>query len=110
MFVQQGEDGIVHALLGPAEIKTTLRKRNAVEIRCATNYPFGNLLEYDIKARHGFRFSIRVPTWALYDSSGIEINGGKAHHLKPDNATGLHEVIVPAGKTKIEIWFGANVR
>ena len=110
MFVKQGDEGIAHALLGPANLRTTLGKRNKVHIQCTTNYPFGHLLEYQIKARHAFRFSIRVPSWALNDSSGIEVNGGKAHHLRPDNSTGLHEVIVPAGKTKIEIWFGAKVR
>jgi Beta-L-arabinofuranosidase, GH127 len=110
MFMKQGEDGIAHALLGPAELKTILGTRNEIRIRCTTNYPFANLLEYHIKARHPFRFLIRVPAWALDDSSGIQINDGKTHHLKPDNVTGLHEVIVSPGKTKIEIWFGAQVR
>jgi hypothetical protein len=110
MFVKDGEDGIAHALLGPSELRTTLGKRNDVHIRCTGNYPFGGLLEYHIKARHAFRFSIRVPSWALNGTSGIEINGGKTQHLQPHNSTGMHEIIVPAGRTKIEIWFGAEVR
>lgn len=110
-FVKDGDDGLAHTLLGPAEVHTDLQTRNKIRIRCTTNYPFTNLLEYHIKARHSFRFSVRVPSWADPATSGIEFShNGKQLPLKPDNHTGLHTVVIPAGKTTFEIWFGANLR
>lgn len=110
MFVKDGADGLAHALLGPVHVNTTLKKRNKVRIRCDTNYPFTNYLNYEIKARSAFRFSFRVPGWAVLNESGLSVDSGKQHRLKPDNATGMHTMIIPAGRTRVEVWFGAKVR
>ena len=110
MFVRYGEQGIAHAVLGPANLRTALWNRNQINIRCDTNYPFSNYLSYDIKARYAFRFSIRVPSWAVLEESGIWIDSGERHDLKPDNTTGMHALIIPSGRTRIEVKFGAKVR
>ena len=110
-FVQDGEDGLVHTLLGPAELRITLQEYNSIRIRCKTNYPFTNFLTYFIRARHAFRFSVRVPSWANLTTSGYEFsNDGTQIPLSPSNHTGLHTFTMPAGKTQLEVWFGASVR
>lgn len=109
-FVKVGEHGLAHALLGPTHVSTTLKKHNDVRIRCDTNYPFTNYLNYEIKAASAFRFSFRVPGWAVLDESSVRLDSGKAHRLKPDNATGLHTIVVPAGRTRVEVSFGAEIR
>jgi len=101
---------LAHALLGPAHVSTTLMKRNKVRIRCETNYPFANYLNYEIKAKSTFRFSFRVPSWAILDESSVWVDSGKEHRLTPDSATGLHTLIIPAGRTRVEVLFGARVR
>ncbi|KIW64641.1 hypothetical protein PV04_09564 [Phialophora macrospora] len=110
MFVKDGEDGLAHALLGPAHVSATLRKRNHVRVRCDTNYPFSNYFSYEIRATRAFRFSFRVPSWALPDTSAVVVDSGKRHSLKPDNATGLHTMVIPAGRTRVEVSFGAVLR
>ncbi|EXJ84286.1 hypothetical protein A1O3_04953 [Capronia epimyces CBS 606.96] len=110
LFVQVGEDGLAHALLGPAQVSTTLKNRNQVQIRSHTNYPFSNYLSYDIEATSSFRFSFRVPSWAILEESGVWVDSGKEHPLQPDAATGLHTMAVPAGRSRIEAAFGAKVR
>lgn len=110
MFVKDGDDGLAHALLGPAHVRATLKKRNNVRIRCETNYPFTNYFNYEITARRAFRFSFRVPAWALLDKSVVVVDSGKHHSLKPDNATGLHTLIVPSGRTRVEVSFSAELR
>ncbi|RMZ75343.1 hypothetical protein DV738_g5535, partial [Chaetothyriales sp. CBS 135597] len=111
-FVRDGHDGLVHSLLGPAEVRTTLLPdSNKVHIRCSTNYPFANLVEYSIRASRPFRFSIRVPAWANLTQSGMEFNHDDTQlPLHPDSHTGLHTVTIPAGRTTLEIWFGADIR
>ena len=110
MFVKDGEDGLAHVLLGPAHVSATLKKRNEVRIRCDTNYPFSNYFSYEITARHAFRFSLRVPFWAVLETSSFKVDSGKHHALKADNATGLHTLVIPAGRTRLEVSFGAEVR
>lgn len=112
MFIKVGEDGIVHALLGPAQVSTTMMKRNnQIRIRCETNYPFSNHLNYEIKARSSFRFSFRVPSWAILEDSGVSVGSGQEQApLHPDHTTGLHIMTVPAGTTRIEVVFGARIR
>ncbi|KAI1610837.1 hypothetical protein EDD36DRAFT_442563 [Exophiala viscosa] len=109
-YVKVGEDGLAHALLGPTHVSTTLGKHNHVRIRCDTNYPFTNYLNYEIKAKSAFRFSFRVPGWAILDESSVRIDSGEVHQLKPDNATGLHTIIIPARRTRVQVMLGAKVR
>jgi hypothetical protein len=110
LYVRVGNQGLAHAVLGPAQVDIVLKKRNKVRIRCETNYPFSNYLNYEIEARQAFNFSFRVPSWAVLEKSGLWIDSGQKHHLKPDNATGLHTLIIPAGRTRLEVTFGAEVR
>ncbi|KIV93521.1 hypothetical protein PV10_04731 [Exophiala mesophila] len=110
MYLKDGDEGLVHAVLGPAQVSTTLKGENPVVIQCETKYPFINVLNYEIKARYPFKFSFRVPSWVVLSESGVWIDGGAKHHLKPNEATGLHTMVVPAGLTHIEVKFGAEIR
>ena len=110
MFVKDGEDGLAHALLGPAHVTTTLERRNHVRIRCDTNYPFSNYFNYEITAIHAFRFSFRVPSWAVLKMSTLIVDNGRHRTPMPDNATGLHTLVIPPGRTRLEVSFGAKVR
>lgn len=117
-FLRKGEDHVVHALLGPAELRTILhpssggqRGLNKVHISCSTNYPFSHLLEYNITTSSPIYFSFRVPEWNLAPQSGLRVNGqGPALPLEPDLFTGLHTVLLPHGKHSLKVWFGASVR
>jgi len=109
-FVKDGETGLAHALLGPTMVNTVLGRRNRIRIRCETNYPFTNYLDYHIKARHSFTFSFRVPEWAILEESGVWVNQRKQRGIKPNNVTGMHSISIPAGKTRVEVSFGAKVR
>lgn len=109
-FLRDGTEGLVHALLGPAEVRTTFAKGNQVRIRCETNYPFSNYLEYKVKARHAFKFSFRVPSWAIMEDSSFWLNDGPEQRLSPDKTTGMHTIVLPAGRTKLEVNFGAKIR
>jgi hypothetical protein len=110
MFVRDGDDGLAHAILGPAHASAELGKRNKVRIHCRTNYPFTNYLDYEITANRAFRFSFRVPAWTMLNSSVVIVDNGKKHGLKPDNATGLHTIVVSAGRTRVQVSLKAQVR
>ncbi|KPI38106.1 uncharacterized protein AB675_1116 [Cyphellophora attinorum] len=126
-FVREGQDHIVHALLGPGELHTTLHPtsssgkagKNKVHITCDTNYPFTHILTYTVHPHaHPFRFSIRVPEWNIAEQAGIQLfhSGNSSNSsvlpLTPDAHTNLHTLLLPANSSPltIKVWFGASVR
>ena len=124
-FVREGQAHIIHALLGPGELRTSLKPQssdggsngtNKIRITCDTNYPFAHILTYTIDPHtHPFRFSIRVPQWYLPEQSGIQLtddSDSPALPLDPEPDTNLHTVLLPATSSAltIKIWFGATTR
>lgn len=130
-----GRQGIVHAVLGPARVVTNLpttleedddgcRKGNRVEVSCVTEYPFDEVLRYDITAERAFDFSVRVPDWTVLEESSISINSSRnttatnstyptrqqALNLDPSPKTSLHSLPVPAGKSTITYTLSARIR
>ncbi|KAF7329741.1 hypothetical protein MKEN_00237400 [Mycena kentingensis (nom. inval.)] len=102
-FTQPASNAIVHVLLGPFSVATTLPGKNAVKINVDTLYPFGTALTYTVSATKAFNLKIRVPEWAKNSAkSTIAVNGGRATALVPDSMS-LHTVQVKAGKTTVHV-------
>lgn len=108
-FVRDGPDGIAHALLGPAQVRTTTQSGIAVAVTATTNYPFSQLLTYAIAASAPFRFAIRVPAWADANTSQLFVND-RPQQLYPDAHTGMHSALLPAGPSTIDLFLGASIR
>ncbi|KAK5085718.1 hypothetical protein LTR05_005006 [Lithohypha guttulata] len=128
-------NGIAHVVLIPSEIKTVLKQAhvsNHVHIRCNTNYPFTQLLEYHVEAQESFSFSFRVPEWVDLNNpkTGIYLDKSTdlhhTHHptaqkplssrpppgppapLKPDPHTGLHTISLPAGPLHFTVYLSPS--
>ena len=109
-FVRVGDSGLAHVLLGPSEVRTTTSLGAKVHIICETNYPFNYVLYYTIEADKDFAFSIRVPSWALRNSSTVSINGATAFTVSPDLHTGMHIMDITAGNTIVIYELAADIR
>ncbi|EPS93631.1 hypothetical protein FOMPIDRAFT_1063456 [Fomitopsis schrenkii] len=99
---------LVHALLGPATVSTTLADGTTASVTVDTLYPFGSTLTYDITASAPFTFYIRIPAWAQ-DSSSISVNGASASSLTPDANSALQSVPVGSGKTTVQLYLAMQV-
>ena len=110
MFVKVGQDGLGHALLSPAKATATLQNGITVNITCETNYPFSNVLQYNIFASSGFHFYIRTPVWFLPAFSSLVIDGGVPQSLSPDPHTGMIAIHLHAGINQVTYNLGATIR
>lgn len=108
MYGKSGDNGIVHAHLGPAKVTTSLGS-GGVTVDCQTDYPFGDTLTYTVDAASDFDLFIRVPSWATNESN-IQVGGSDASPLSPDDTTGLHKVSLPAGSSKVTYKLGSVIR
>ncbi|OSX58372.1 hypothetical protein POSPLADRAFT_1049571 [Postia placenta MAD-698-R-SB12] len=59
---------LVHALLGPATLGTTLGNAVDTNVTVDTLYPFGSLFSYTIASSAPYTFYIRIPGWANSES------------------------------------------
>jgi len=108
------ETGLVHALLGPSEIKTTVPQRGRVVIRCHTDYPFSDRLTYTISAEKSFDLFLRFPSWAVRSGSSVSITSASGptstHEVNVDEETGLQRLHIPAGKTSVIYTIASAIR
>lgn len=110
-FVESGNNGIAHAMLGPAEVMTTTSANTTVQIICDTNYPFSPILYYRVMASAPFTLFLRVPSWYVAASSSISINeNGAKYPLAPDPHNGLTPVSLPAGPSTVKYTLGADIQ
>lgn len=110
-FVRVGQNGIGHALLGPAEVTTTTNSGTSVTITCNTKYPFDPTLSYKITASAAFTLHLRVPSWYIPTSSYLTINNnGASYPLEPDAHTGMTPISLSAGTTTITLTLDAAIR
>jgi hypothetical protein len=108
-WATSGDSGLVHALLSPSAVTTTLGSGSKVTVQCDTTYPFTNTLNYTIEASAPFTLYLRVPSWYVSTESSVTaIN--RAGSLNPDPATGLHSIPLPAGSSTVQYIIGADVR
>ena len=110
-FVQSGENGIAHALLGPAQVTTTTSAGTRVTVDCNTNYPFGPYLYYDVSASASFTLFLRVPTWYVWANSSVSLDdNGFEYPLAPDVHSGMTPISLSAGNSTLRYTLGANIR
>ena len=107
-WVTIGHSGLAHALLGPSIVQTTING-GSVRVTVDTNYPFNNVLTYNVESDKDFDLHVRVPSWYMPDSSSI-VTGGSSSSLSPDPSTGLHKVFLPAGTSTVTYKLGAAIR
>ena len=110
-FVRVGENGIGHALLGPAQVVTSTLSNTSVTISCDTDYPFGPVLHYSITSSAPFTLHLRVPSWYVPENSSISINDdGAVFPLTPDPRTGMNLIFLPAGNSTVTYTLGATIQ
>ncbi len=110
-FVRVGDNGIGHALLGPAQVTTTTASNTSVSVACDTNYPFSPILNYNITASAPFTLNLRVPSWFIFAKSSISINSnGASYPLDPDPNTGMTPISLPGGISTVQYTLGATIR
>ncbi|KAL1745004.1 hypothetical protein HDZ31DRAFT_82266 [Schizophyllum fasciatum] len=102
-FIDNSDNSLVHALLGPSTLNTTLGNDTDVQVTVDTLYPFGNVLKYSVTASAPFDFKIRVPSWAKTDGSTISVGGGEVKPLEVDSGTSLYKVKIQKGSTDIVV-------
>ncbi|KAB8360817.1 hypothetical protein FH972_024551 [Carpinus fangiana] len=86
-YVLLGDSGLVHALLSPTSVTTTLPNGQKVTVKCDTNYPFADTLTYTVSTTGTFDFYIRAPAWATSSTlSGAQVDSTE------DSSTGLHRI------------------
>ena len=109
-FVRVGSEGVGHALLGPASVKTSTASGTAVEITCRTKYPFEHSLEYEVQASGSFTLYLRVPAWSLYTSQVSIPEENVSFSLSPDSHTGMMPISLDAGNHTVIYYLEADIR
>lgn len=105
-FGLREDGGIIHILLGPAHLKTTIGD-NDVEILVDTDYPFGMTLNYSVSTTSGLDFYVRMPSWASVEST-LQV-GGTAEKLSPSDK-GLQRISLAGGDQKVSVTFDTDKR
>ncbi len=110
-FVRAGDNGIAHALLGPAQVSTSTASNTSVTVASDTSYPFSPILNYNISASAPFTFHFRVPSWYVPANSSVSLNdNGAEYPLAPDPYTGLTPISIPAGNNTVKFTLGAKIQ
>ena len=110
-FVWVGDNGIGHALLGPAQAITSTLSNTSVTIRCDTDYPFSPVLNYSITSSASFTFYLRVPSWYVPTNSSISINhNGAEYPVTPNPRTGMTSIFLTAGNSTVAYTLGAAIQ
>ncbi|KAK0611384.1 hypothetical protein B0T14DRAFT_530262 [Immersiella caudata] len=111
------ETGLVHALLSPSVVNTTIPHKGRVVIECKTDYPFSDRLTYSISAQSSFDLFLRFPTWGVRSESSVQLLSGAAESsseqmntVRVDAETGLHRLSIPAGKSTVVYTIASAVR
>ena len=109
-FVRHGRNGVAHALLGAAEVRTTTGDGVNVHILCRTNYPFDHILHYVVSSDGAFNFSFRVPGWSILEESSVLINDQRPIPLRPDQHSGMQTLNLTSGTHVLVVELGAEIR
>jgi hypothetical protein len=104
VFVTSGNNSILHALLSPAVVTTTLRSGATVTVDCQTNNPFEDTLFYDVTSDRAFDLDVRVPEWA--ESAAL-----MSHHAHGNKvAGGLMRISLPQGISRVMYTLNTGIR
>lgn len=103
-YMKLGEHGLLHALLAPTTVSTMVNG-GQVRVECQTNYPFEDVLQYNIQAEAPFDFNVRQPTWA--ESAVLTSSAGKSMY---DADAGLHKISLPGGVSTVKYQIPMAIR
>ena len=109
-YVRVEQNGIGHALLGPASVSTRTVWGTAVNITCSTAYPFNHILTYKVTTSDSFCLYVRVPSWSLNTSSITLPEESVSFPLLPDPQTGMAMIFLHAGVHTVIYNIDANIR
>lgn len=122
-----GANTLVHMLLSPTSVETevdghlvkgmllievvgVLVNSTAHPVQCTTNYPFSDVLKYDISTERAFLFAIRVPEWTDIDSTSIKFGSKEWSSPLTRDSLGLHKIQIKPGQTTILINLPMEIR
>ncbi|KAI1136929.1 hypothetical protein F5Y05DRAFT_419845, partial [Hypoxylon sp. FL0543] len=103
-WAKVGSTGLIHALLGPSKVNTKIAGKD-VTVECSTNYPFNNVLRYNVTTETDFSLHLRIPGWNIQEQSGVYFNGDRN---RTDFSGGgrIHNISILAGTTGITYILG----
>ncbi|KAK4904762.1 hypothetical protein LTR49_025842 [Elasticomyces elasticus] len=107
-FVQVGDNGLAHVLLGPGSAQATI-SGGQVTVTATTAYPFLEQLSYSITATGPFDFYVRVLGWAGSRSS-LSVGNYSSRPLSPDPWTGLRKLSIPRGTATVSYLLSSSIR
>jgi hypothetical protein len=94
----------------PSALKTTLDNGVTVDVDVKTNYPFADVLWYHISSSGPFKLHVRIPSWVVESSLFVQANGVRSQNLATDSHTGMIEISLPSGDSKVDVSFLRVVR
>ncbi|KAG7095929.1 hypothetical protein E1B28_006612 [Marasmius oreades] len=97
---------LVHLYLGPFSARLMLADDNAVSVSVETLYPFGDILNYQIRAEKDFTFYVRIPSWV--SGGSLSVNGDAKQRFSP-NENGLQKVDLKKGATTLVLEVPAEI-
>ncbi|PRP88719.1 hypothetical protein PROFUN_02815 [Planoprotostelium fungivorum] len=95
-LLQTEDDGVAVNVLTPLRFKSQLAN-GAVSIIITTNYPFEEIITFDITSEAGFPFYLRIPAWA---NNATLYSQGKSRNPP---AGKLYKMKIPAGKVTLTL-------
>jgi uncharacterized protein len=103
MWMRTADSGVAATLYGPSRVKTTVGSDNhEVEIVQATDYPFGERIDFTIDAQQAVAFplSLRIPGWC--DAPRLLINDKPIPVPQIRNGFAvLHRTFNPADRVRL---------
>jgi len=105
MFLKTRDNGIIASTYGPSTLKTTLSNGNQISIKEDTEYPFQDVVTFNIKSTKDFSFHVRIPAWA--EGTVVDVNG---HQTRPSSGVVLPINITGGQATTIVINFNFKFR
>ncbi|KAI1410870.1 hypothetical protein F5Y13DRAFT_201849 [Hypoxylon sp. FL1857] len=103
-----GTSGLIHALLGPSKVTARIGDED-VTVECSTNYPFGNVLTYNVVAGANFTLHLRVPSWNIQNLTSVRSNNTN-HSIDYSADTETYNVDIPAGRAEVTYVIGMQPR
>jgi hypothetical protein len=102
-WVTVGDSGIMHALLSPSTVETTLKNGAGVKIECQTDYPFADILVYNVTSDQAIDLFVRIPEWA-------HLARLESSHGTNQSSNGLLRLNLPSGESRVVYTLETDIR